>query len=225
MKHSIRYFTALTALLLALSCLLSACSDAPTKLTESNGVFRNKSGSLAYVRARDSYYAITLGEAQAVITADDADNIPLYALIGAADGLLADQSLYVYKPENVELPTLKELGVTQITLYQYTDIRTNHRPMAVLKSAEEVADLVRLATEGEKIPVSTVREDYNVRLELLFLSDSEQGLGIMLEYRKFPTDVNGYGTNFLYDTDALCYIPVGDTLEQYFIGDEEADTE
>lgn len=221
MKHSAGHLAALTALLLLLSCLLSACSGSPTKLTESNGVYRNKKGDLAVVRAAESYYAIRPGDdVQAVITADGADGIPLYTVSGASDDLFADQDLYVYIREGAELPTLKELGATQVTLYQYTDIRTSHHPVSALKDEEKVKDLVRLATEGETIPAREVRQDFELRCEILFLADGSSGIGIMLEYREFPSDVNGYGTNFIYDTDALCYIPVGDALNRYFFGEE-----
>lgn len=220
MKHSNRSFAAPAAFLLALVCLLSACSGSPKKLTETNGVYRSKSGDMAFVRAPDSYYAVRLGDVQAIITADGADSISLYTVVGGPDGLLADQSLYVYSPEGAELPTLKNLGATQVSLYQYTDNRIAHHPVSALKDAEKVNDLVRLATGSETIPAREVRQDYELRCEVLFLADGSAGIGIMLEYREFPSDVNGYGTNFLYDTDALCYIPVGDTMDRYFFGEE-----
>ena len=81
-----------------------------------------------------------------------------------------------------------------------------------------------IISEGDGISADAVMSDYNLRWELLFLSDPEAGFGIMLEYRKFSSDVNGHGTNFIYDRDLQRYFPVGDTLEQYFIGDEETET-
>lgn len=224
MTRPVKQLSALTAVLLLLSCLLGACSKSPEKLTEIDGVLRSKDGKIAVVKAPDSYYAIRLGDMQAIITADGTDGVLLYSVIGDPDGnYLADQNLSVYRKEGTNLPTLTELDAVQITLYEYTDSRIGHTPLAALKDPEKVADLVRLATGDKTIPASEIRQDYTLRLELLFLADPNAGIGIMLEYRKFPSDIDGYGTNFIYDTDALCYIPVGDTLERYFIDEEETE--
>ncbi|HBF15401.1 MAG TPA: hypothetical protein DDW30_06935 [Clostridiales bacterium] len=224
MKGFIRRLAALAVIPLLLPCLLVACAKNPPALTFSDGAFRSKDGKLAYVEAPDTYYAIRLGDVQAVITRGELGDIPLYSVVGCDDELLADQDLKLYVAEGVALPTLDKLGAVQITLYDYTEERTYHRPMATLKETENVTDLVRLITEGEKISADAVTAEYSVRRELLFLSDPEACFGIMLEYRKFRSDVNGHGTNFVYDRDAQCYIPIGETLEQYFIGDEETET-
>ena len=224
MKGFIRRLAAFAAVALLLPCLLIACSKNPPALTFSDGAFRSRDGKLAYVEAPATYYAIRLGDVQAVITRGELGDIPLYTVVGYGNDYLADQDLKLYAAEGVTLPTLDRLGAVQITLYDYTENRIQHSPMATMTDTAKVADLVRIATEGEKISADAVAADYNVRRELLFLSDSEAGFGIMLEYRKFPSDVNGYGTNFIYDRDTKCYTPVGDTLERYFIGEETPET-
>lgn len=224
MKGFIQRLAALAVIPLLLPCLLIACAKNPTALTFSDGAFRSKDGKLAYVEAPATYYAIRLGDVQAVITRGDLGDIPLYSVVGCDGQFLADQDLKLYAAEGVALPTLGQLGAVQVSLYTYTEERTYHRPIATLKETDKVADLVRLATEGDGISANAVMSDYNLRWELLFLSDPEAGFGIMLEYRKFSSDVNGHGTNFIYDRDLQRYFPVGDTLEQYFIGDEETET-
>lgn len=224
MKGFIRRLAALAVIPLLLPCLLIACAKNPTALTFSDGAFRSKDGKLAYVEAPATYYAIRLGDVQAVITRGELGDIPLYSVVGCDGQFLADQDLKLYAAEGVALPTLGQLGAVQVSLYTYTEERTYHRPIATLKEADKVADLVRLATKGDGISADAVMSDYNLRWELLFLSDPETGFGIMLEYRKFSSDVNGHGTNFIYDRDLQRYFPVGDTLEQYFIGDEETET-
>lgn len=72
-----------------------------------------------------------------------------------------------------------------------------------------------------KIPAGEISAEYEVRLELLFVSEDNAAFGIMLEYRKFPADVNGHGTNFIYDRVSATYTPVGDVLENYFLDGTE----
>lgn len=225
MKGFVKRLAALAIVALLLPCLLAACVKKPTALTYSDGAFRSKDGKLAYAEAPVTYYAIRLGDVQAVISSGEAEDVSLYSVVGCGSDYLADADLNLYVAEGVTLPTLDKLGAVQAALYNYTGNRVHTTVGAVLKNATQVADLVRIATEGEKISANEMPENYNVRLEVLFLTDPQAEIGIMLEYRKFPSDVNGHGTNFLYDRDTRCYTPVGDTLEQYFTADEETETE
>ena len=225
MKGFVKRLAALTIVSLLLPCLLAACAKKPTVLTYSDGAFRSKDGKLAYVEAPVTYYAIRLGDVQAVISRGDTEDVSLYSVVGCGSDYLADADLNLYVAEGVTLPTLDKLGAVQAALYNYTGNRVHTVVGAVLKNEAQVADLVRIATEGEKISANEMPENYNVRLEVLFLTDPQAEIGIMLEYRKFPSDVNGHGNNFLYDRNTRCYTPVGDTLEQYFTAGEETETE
>ena len=105
MKGFIRRLAALAVIPLLLPCLLIACAKNPTALTFSDGAFRSKDGKLAYVEAPATYYAIRLGDVQAVITRGDLGDIPLYSVVGCDGQFLADQDLKLYAAEGVALPT------------------------------------------------------------------------------------------------------------------------
>ena len=227
MKHpNLKRTARFSAVLLLLACLFTACGKKTgTLLSYRDGAFRSKNGSLAYLEAPPTYFALSALTAEPIATITDTgvSDIPLYEIEGVpTSAYLADISLVLYYAADSTLPTLRELGATKIALYQYSEARVSHQLMATLTEREAVADLVRRATEDEKIPAGEVSAEYNVRLELLFISESNAAFGIMLEYRKFPDDVNGHGTNFIYDRISASYTPVGDVLESYFIDDGES---
>ena len=209
-------------LCLSACLLLSACAKGGTVLTYRDGAFRSRDGKTAFLEAPVTYYALSALTGKAVATVDRAgvSSITLYAIEGAEkDRYLADGNLMLYYAEGTALPTLSELGATKLTLYSYAENRTGRKPTATLTDRGQVADLVRRATEDEKLPADSVTAEIYNRMELLFTAEGNAAFGIMLEYRKFSVDINGHGMNFIYDRITKTYTPVGDVLENYFIGD------
>lgn len=217
----------LAAILCLSACLLCACAGSGTALTYGDGAYRSRDGKTAYLEAPVTYYALSAltDKTVATINRTGASDIPLYAIEGAEKSrYLTDGDLMLYYAEGTTLPTLAELGATKLTLYAYAENRTGRKPMATLTNQEQVADLVRRATEDEKIPAHSITAELYHRMELLFTAEGNTAFGIMLEYRKFSVDIDGHGMNFIYDRITRTYTPVGDVLENYFIGDEETGT-
>lgn len=217
----------LGAILCLFACLLCACAKNGITLTYQDGAYRSRDGKTAYLEAPVTYYALSALTDQAAATIDrtGVSDILLYAIEGTEESrYLTDGDLMLYYAEGTALPTLAELGATKLTLYAYAENRTGRKPMATLTDQEQVADLVRRATEDEKIPADSITAELYHRMELLFTADGNTAFGIMLEYRKFSVDIDGHGMNFIYDRITKTYTPVGDVLEDYFIGDEEDGT-
>lgn len=213
------------AVLCLAACLLASCGrKTGTVLTYWDGAFRSGNGKSAFLEAPPTYYALSALTDQpvATITGTGVSDIPLYEIENTpVSKYLADISLMLYYAESVSLPTLTELGATKIALYRYSETRVSRQLMSTLTNRGQVADLVRRAAEDTKIPAGEISAEYEVRLELLFVSEDNAAFGIMLEYRKFPADVNGHGTNFIYDRVSATYTPVGDVLENYFLDGTE----
>ena len=217
----------LAAILCLSACLLCACAGKGTTLTYQDGAYRSRDGKTAYLEAPVTYYALSAltDKTAATINRTGVSDIPLYAIEGAEKSrYLTDGDLMLYYAEGTVLPTLAELGATKLTLYAYAENRTGRKPMATLTNPEQVADLVRRAAEDEKIPADSITAELYHRMELLFTADGNAAFGIMLEYRKFSVDIDGRGMNFIYDRITKTYTPVGDVLEDYFIGDGEDGT-
>lgn len=228
-KHPLSRLSAvLTVLLCLLPCLLNACGKKTTVLTWRDGAYRSEDGKTAFLEAPVTYYALTAltDNTPATIRRSGVSDIPLYAIEGAPlSRYLADENLMLYYAEGTELPTLAELGATKIVLYQYSDTRVTRQLVSTLTNREQVADLVRRASaEEDRISADQVTAELYHRMELLFINEDSPAFGMMLEYRKFSVDIDGNGKNFLYDRISKTYIPVGDVLENYFIGDAETDT-
>lgn len=228
-KHPLsRLAAALVALCCLLPCLLVSCSRKTTVLTWRDGAYRSEDGKTAFLEAPVTYYALSAltDSSPVTIRRSGVSNVPLYTIEGAPlSRYLADENLMLYYAEGTELPTLADLGATKIVLYQYSDTRVTRQLMATLTNREQVDDLVRRASAGgDRISADRVTAELYHRMELLFINEDAPAFGIMLEYRKFSVDVEGQGKNFLYDRVSKTYIPVGDVLESYFIGDGETGT-
>lgn len=195
MQKRLSFLAAGLALLVLLSCLLGACSKQSVALTYRDGAFRSANGKLAFREAPAIYYALSAltNDEIAVIRRDGMSDIPLYEIEHCSTArYLADASLFLYYAEGETLPTLAELGASRIALYQYSDNRVMRQLVSTLEDADRVSDLVGLAVDGVKIPAQKVTGELYHRMELLFLSNSYAGFGMMLEYRKLVEELAVY---------------------------------
>lgn len=227
MKKSLQ-FRALVLLCL-LSLLLGACKGkSGILLSYRDGAFRSKDGNTAFVAAPETYFAISALTDTVIATIDNAsfDDTPLYAIENAeATSYLSDEYLMLYYAEGLTLPTLAELGVTKIALSQHSEDRVTRQLEATLTNGTYVADLVRRISEDERLPATLFPSEIYHRMDLLFVSERNTTLGILLEYRIFSSDVAGYGTQFVYDRETKTYVAVGNVLETYFLDGAEQDSE
>lgn len=227
MRKTVTRTAVLLAALLCLCCPLVACKSS-VALTYRDGAYRSKDGEVAYVEAPAIYFALSaLTDSPAAhISRTGLDDIPLYAISGATtEQYLASSDLMLYRAEEIELPTLASFGATKLVLYEYSENRTTHQLMDTLDDRDKVSALITLAYATEGISADSIeREQERLvhRIDVLFLSPDESAFGIMLEYRILSSDVNGKGTQFLYDRTTRTYYPVGGLLESYFPDEEES---
>lgn len=227
MKRIVTRAVALLSALLLLCCPLAACKSS-VALTYRDGAYRSKDGKVAYVEAPAIYFALSaLTDSPAAhISRKGLDDIPLYAINGiSTEQYLASSDLMLYRAEEIELPTLAEFGANKLVLYEYSEERTTHQLMDTLEDRDKISALITLAYATEGISADSIeREQERLvhRIDVLFLSPDQSAFGIMLEYRILSSDVNGKGTQFLYDRTTRTYYPVGDLLESYFPDEEES---
>lgn len=177
------------ALLLALAALLSACSAGAMELKFENGALRDEKKEVAFLTAPFNYkaVAIELDRQVAIIKSSKGADVPLYAVKGMdRTKWLAKEDYTLYYSADVKLPTLSEMQVTSVSVSRVssTVLETGR-----LESKAEIDDLVEIYEKGTTIPRNKVAATSSARFELLFFSDTYEGIAYSLEYWKFDSEV------------------------------------
>lgn len=217
------------ALLLAILCLLPACTKKAYELELEDGVFQNEKKELAFAEAPACYRACSAltGEVIANITGLWSEALPLYAIEGlSTENYLTDANYTLYYNTNLTLPTLAEMKPHYISLGSPGTNSATELDALTESEQTQIDDLVEILTVGTSYPASKITAyTPESRFELLFLSKEYPGFFYVLEYWKYTDPITfsdgdreiTVQKGVVYDRAENCFYVMGSILEDYFI--------
>ena len=154
-----------------------------------NGALRDEKNEVTFLSAPFNYKAVAIDPNRqvAIIKTSKGADVPLYAVKGMdRTQWIAREDYTLYYRSDVQLPTLSEMQVTSIAVSR---VSTNALETGRLESKAEIDDLVETYEQGTTIPRDKVTASPAARFELLFFSDTYEGIAYSLEYWKFDSEV------------------------------------
>ena len=217
-------------LLVCVIVLLVLLGGTP-KLQLKDGVYRTQSvfkKDIGYREAPSTYRASSILKNKTVYLANDGlgEDFSLNAIENAdTERWLADANYTLFYNEEYPLPTLSEMKPCAISLCLSMGKIAEEKGRLDQKQADQVAELVRLLSEGKSYPKGTLLLAEYDTYELLFHSEEYPDFYYVLQYLKFRTPfsyTDGDQTvteekGVVYDRVNGCFYPIGEILEEYFI--------
>lgn len=213
MKSTTRRF------LCAFFCLsllfLTACAKKTVSLTYSEGVYRNEKQGYALVYSQTgcirAAQAFTEAPA-AVIRNQTGRDVPLYEIPGMDPRCwLCDADHAVYLDENLTLPALSDLTVTEIAIANLNTL-SQKTALARIEDPEKIANLLDIYFTGIPTAPDDLPAEVGNKFELFFISTEFPSLYYVLEYWSYTTE-----GGVIYDSMRDQCFAMGTVLERYFL--------
>ena len=214
-KSSIKKFTAVSALIFAVTLMLTACSNTNKFRLNDDGQYVDKKNNIAYIDAPACYEPIAMGEE----LYGEIGSAQIYEIVGAdPERWLCESTGSVFYASDVTLPALDEMDIS------YVGVTMEDVELVRLTDDAVVSALICAYSDGAEIRKPTYTDSMlDVSWRLKF---ADEGLGIyyVLNYIELTEDYTvtnddgtqtNYGRKFIFNRFEDKCVVAGDALAAY----------